>query len=114
VNLFSAMNNLQSFEDLPNDVGYNSLTNIFTIISNEQIKGASVHVLYKHKEGILVEMGEVMTDDVLGPAIVHHRYLYFYLFQEIFVLDRYHSNSELFRWISKAKSLIDLADTSLT
>ena len=41
------------------------------------IEGAIVHVLYKHKEGILVVVGEVMFDDVLGLAEIHDSYFLF-------------------------------------
>ena len=41
------------------------------------IEGAIVHVLYKHKEGVLVVVSEVMFDDVLGLAEIHDCYLLF-------------------------------------
>ena len=49
---------------------------------NKVIERAIVHVLYKHKEGILVVVGEVMFDDVLGLAEIHDGYFLFDPFEE--------------------------------
>ena len=77
VDLPPSVYNLKSPQNLPDDIGNNTLIDILLEMRNKVIEGAIVHVLYKHKEGILVVVGEVMFDDVLGLAEIHDSYFLF-------------------------------------
>ena len=112
MNLFPAVNHLKPFEYLSDYVSYHSLAYILAIVLNKKVQRATVHVLYEHKESVLVEISKIMSNDVFRLAVFHNSYLYFYLLQKIIVLNRNYPDSIVLRWVSKTKRLVDLTGSS--
>ena len=106
------MYNLKSPQNLPDDIGNNTLIDILLEMWYKVIEGAIVHVLYKHKEGILVVVSEVVFDDVLGLAEIHDCYFLFDPFKEGGGVDWDYPYCVLFWFVAEGAGFVYFADAA--
>jgi hypothetical protein len=68
VKLPAAVEGIEAFQHLSEDVGDDVLWYFADVVIDEVHHGSSVHELYEHEQGLLIVVGEEVAGEIAGVA----------------------------------------------
>jgi hypothetical protein len=107
------MDGFESFEEFPEDVGDDAFIYALAVVADEVVERSVLHVLNEHEEGVLVIVGEVVSDYVLALADCHNCDFLFELLKVFLIFEGDDAYCEYFIFVLMRTGLINLAHAAL-